>query len=167
MFKPKLSIFRKRREFELLKQGEETINEWYVKIIGNSLKERVKDKFVVGLKAGSIFEKLCEEKPSRSLEELVEIAGTKEATLKESRCVEVNKLTAMKKPQGSNRVRLERFKSSNVEKLCFHCNKPDHNFKYCRFKNFKCKKCKRKGHIAEACKFKVDNFSTEGVCRDV
>lgn len=44
---------------------------------------------------------------------------------------------------------------SNKEVLCFACNKGDHNFAKCKFKLYKCKKCKVKGHIEAACKASV------------
>ncbi|KAJ8910040.1 hypothetical protein NQ315_003682 [Exocentrus adspersus] len=93
-------IKESKETFDLLRQGAESINEWFVKVkkaaadceFGTSLTERVKDKFLVGLKPGRVLDKLCEEKPSRELQELLDIAVAKEAAIKESREVEVNKL---------------------------------------------------------------------------
>ncbi|KAJ8915437.1 hypothetical protein NQ315_003198 [Exocentrus adspersus] len=72
----KLLDNQRRVTFDLLRQGAESINEWFVKVkkaaadceFGTSLTERVKDKFVVGLKPGRVLGRLCEEKPSRELQ---------------------------------------------------------------------------------------------------
>ncbi|KAJ8914914.1 hypothetical protein NQ315_016068 [Exocentrus adspersus] len=109
-FKTKISIFRRRVTFNLLRQGAESINEWFVKVkkaaadceFGTSLTERVKDKFVVGLKPGRVLDRLREEKPSRELQELLDIAVAKEAAIKESREVEVNKLNSFRGVKKTN-----------------------------------------------------------------
>ncbi|KAJ8912728.1 hypothetical protein NQ315_012283 [Exocentrus adspersus] len=74
-FKTKVSIFRKRIQFDNLKQKEESISEWFVKKhfasfcnFGVILTERVKDKFVTGLRSGSILDRLCEEDETRTLQ---------------------------------------------------------------------------------------------------
>ncbi|KAJ8909890.1 hypothetical protein NQ315_008913 [Exocentrus adspersus] len=140
-FKTKISIFRRRVTFDLLRQGAESINEWFVKVkkvaadceFGMSLTERVKDKFVVGLKPGRVLDRLCEEKPSRELQELLDIA--KEAAIKESREVEVNKLNSFRGVKKTNpgtssskkdvKVREDGQNKTHQEKQvrCYHCSK--------------------------------------------
>ncbi|XP_031344036.1 uncharacterized protein LOC116171379 isoform X1 [Photinus pyralis] len=176
-FKQKVSLFRKRIIFDNLRQGEETINEWYVKVrraaaeceFGTLLDERIKDKFVVGLKPGAVLNRMCEEKPTKSIAELVEVALAKEAALRESRSVEVHQVRKAKEDSTSkrwqvqdrkkfdkSRCTVEEKKSEEVsEARCFHCNKTKHDFKLCKFKQYVCAKCKTKGHIAAACKRKV------------
>lgn len=39
---------------------------------------------------------------------------------------------------------------------CFHCGKKNHNFSKCKYKNYKCKKCSKVGHLAIICKSSVD-----------
>ncbi|KAJ8912589.1 hypothetical protein NQ315_000457 [Exocentrus adspersus] len=142
-FKTKISIFRRRVTFDLLRQGAESINEWFVKVkkvaadceFGMSLTERVKDKFVVGLKPGRVLDRLCEEKPSRELQELLDIAVAKEAAIKESREVEVNKLNSFWGVKKTNpgtssskkdvKVREDGQNKTHQEKQvrCYHCSK--------------------------------------------
>ncbi|KAJ8912716.1 hypothetical protein NQ315_012270 [Exocentrus adspersus] len=67
---------KKRIQFDNLKQKEESISEWFVKVkhfciflnIIAILTERVKDKFVTGLRSGSILDRLCEEDETRTLQ---------------------------------------------------------------------------------------------------
>lgn len=33
-------------------------------------------------------------------------------------------------------------------KLCFHCGKGNHVFSTCKYRKYKCNKCKRTGHLA-------------------
>lgn len=91
-FKGKSSIFKKRIEFDNLRQGNEPINKWHIRVkraaapceFGEHFTERVKDKFVTGLKPGTVSDRLCEESVNKSLEDLLEIALAKESTLKEA-----------------------------------------------------------------------------------
>jgi len=39
---------------------------------------------------------------------------------------------------------------------CFHCGKKNHDFSKCKYKNYKCKKCSKIGHLATICKSSVD-----------
>lgn len=68
-FKPRLSLYRKRIMFDSLRQGSESINEWYIKVknaaaqcsFDDKLLYRVQEKFVVGLCPGPILDRICEE----------------------------------------------------------------------------------------------------------
>lgn len=175
-FKKRLSVYRRRIQFENLRQGPEPVNNWYVKIKnvasqcgfeGNMLEERVKDKFVVGMKSGPVQDRLCEEDTKKALKDLLEIALNKEAALQEaSRGIEVNKMQRYGQGQGSQNKdrkvmgnkkeakgeRTEENKKSETELKCNYCGKGNHNFKFCKYKKFTCKKCKKIGHIAAACK---------------
>ena len=156
-FKAKVSVYRKRIEFDLLRQTNETIAEWFVKVknaaaacsFGRNLDDRVKDKFVVGLKPGLILDRLCEESLDKSLQDLYELAVTKEAALRQTRHeVGIHRVVKFQeKKEGKARP--------EGEKRCYHCNKGNHNFKNCKFKSYVCAKCKTRGHIAAACKSKI------------
>lgn len=111
------------------------------------------DKFASGLKVGPTFDRLCDLPQTAKLQELVEAALIKEALLKELLQIEdVNKLHKVKagitRPQDKN---LNKEKGRDGEKACYYCNKGGHDFKRCKFKNYTCNKCKKKGHIAAAC----------------
>lgn len=169
-YKQRVPVFRRRIEFENLKQANDSVSQWYLRVkkaaalcqFGTQLDSRIKDKFVVGMKPGRIQERLCEEEVTKELKDLVEIALNKEAVLKESRGErEVNALQNVgarkefhKRKDVKKPVAIIKDKS---EKLCFHCNQGNHDFKFCKFKGYSCKLCKRKGHIAVACKVKLEN----------
>ncbi|KAJ8930010.1 hypothetical protein NQ314_017247 [Rhamnusium bicolor] len=97
-FKARVSVYRRRIQFDSLRQGAETVNQWFVKVknaaarlfSGEMLVERVKDKFVVGMRPGPILDRLCEEETTKSVRDLLEIALNKEAV---ERQVEAWKLT--------------------------------------------------------------------------
>lgn len=167
-YKARVSVFRKRIIFNNLRQGEESISEWFVKIkqlaapckFGNSVNERVKDKFVTGLRSGPILDRLCEEPEDKPLTALYEIAVGKEAALKETRVVDVNKM----KPYHERKKSVVHQKETKVSPKhedkkngpkCFACDGVDHDFAKCKFKKFICRKCKKKGHIEKACKGEV------------
>ncbi|XP_072389541.1 uncharacterized protein [Diabrotica undecimpunctata] len=136
-FKPRIAIYRRRIKFETLRQEDETINEWYIKVknmatqceFGDKLMYRVQEKFVVGIKAGPILDRLCEEDPHRTLKDLLEIALAKEAALRESRGVDINYSEA--KREGGKKIQARQPGSSNQTKT---------------------------GHIAAACKVRRNNF---------
>lgn len=52
---------------------------------GDRILDRVKEKFVVGMKPGPILDRMCEESPNKDLKDLVEIALAKEAALNETK----------------------------------------------------------------------------------
>lgn len=87
---PPTCVFRERIEFYEAKQEEsESINNWYARIhnlssnceFGTQLQQILIDKFICGLKPGTIRDRLCEEKKNVRLEKLLEIALSKEATI--------------------------------------------------------------------------------------
>lgn len=43
--------------------------------------------------------------------------------------------------------------------LCFACAESGHDFKTCKYRQFKCKKCKTSGHIAAACETRTERTS--------
>lgn len=170
-FKPRLSVYRRRVVFDSLKQGQESINDWYLKVknvaaqcdFGNYLLYRVQEKFVTGMRPGPILDRLCEEKPSRPFNEILEIALDKEAALKEQGrdSIEVNKLQKFRNKNSTTGLQSEGEKFDKEADLkCNFCNKNNHNFSKCKYRKFTCKKCGKKGHIMAACKGRV-NFIDE------
>ncbi|XP_060810140.1 uncharacterized protein K02A2.6-like isoform X1 [Amyelois transitella] len=91
-YKTRISHFRKRTAFDKLQQEDgETITKWYARVcdsateceFGTCIDDRVKDKFVTGMRSGPIFERLCEEPITKKLADLLDIALNKEAVLHE------------------------------------------------------------------------------------
>lgn len=171
-FKTKKSAFRKRVQFDSLKQTNESISDWFIKVktsasdceFGAQLEERVKDKFVAGMKPGRILDRLCEEEISKTLKDLFELAKNKEVLMHEERRIEVNRLQDTPRTRHTQKVSYnDTAEKRNIkvrdtgEKKCFYCAGVGHDFKKCKFKNYNCKICKKKGHIAKACKSKIIN----------
>lgn len=171
-FQPKVSIYRKRIQFDLLRQKEESVNEWYVKVkktaadcdFGNILEARVLDKFVVGMKPGPIIDRLCEEAATKTIREMLDIALTKEAALNETRGIEINRLQregVRPKVQNINQFRGKAggkvFKKTEEKVsdtvLCFYCGGKEHDFKKCKFKAYTCNKCKKKDILQKHVRF--------------
>ncbi|KAF2886768.1 hypothetical protein ILUMI_19405, partial [Ignelater luminosus] len=97
-FSKRTSIFKERIEFYNLKQYEnEPVRQWYIRIknkassrdFGNVLHDVLKDRFVSGLTRGPILDRVCEEDPTKKLDELIEVALKEEAAL--SSYMQVNK----------------------------------------------------------------------------
>lgn len=193
-FAPRISVFRYRIKFDKLQQEGESINDWYVKVknfamkcqFGTMLEERVKDKFVTGMKQGAVLDRLCEEQPSKSSRELLEVALNKEAAARHT--IEINKVDRGNRssprrtgpwkwqPEDKQNSRDRQGKESEVqqgrtkivkekeayrggeEKTCNCCGKTKHDFKNCRYKTYKCRVCKKVGHLANVCKLNLNNF---------
>ncbi|KAL4720703.1 hypothetical protein ACJJTC_007221 [Scirpophaga incertulas] len=90
-FKQEFHIFARERWFDRLKQEEgRSVTKWYARVRDSAaecnfkdIEERVKDKFVTGMKQGPVYERLCEENIAKNLSDLIEIALNKESVLKE------------------------------------------------------------------------------------
>lgn len=114
-FSPRISIFKERKKFyELRQQNPETINAWYARIkkaaidcdFKNELEGRLKDQFVTGLHEGKIADRLFEESPAKkTLNELIDLALTKEATLKKMSNTSINKVSAYSSQKSAKKQR--------------------------------------------------------------
>lgn len=85
-FQAKISIFKERKTFYNANQTKkETVNAWYLRIkslsincsFGAELTSILKDRFISGLANGPVFDRIAEEQPTISLEDVVKIATTK------------------------------------------------------------------------------------------
>lgn len=119
-FAPKISFFRKREEFySLRKDSHDSVNDWYIKIknaaaqckFGKNLNFALKDKFITGLNDGIIKDRLCEEDLDKELNEIVELALKKEATIKTTHITaDIHKIE--KKIQKNQQLQIERQRRS-------------------------------------------------------
>ncbi|CAH1736811.1 unnamed protein product, partial [Aphis gossypii] len=183
-FAPKISFFRKREEFySLRKDSHDSVNDWYIKIknaaaqckFGKNLNFALKDKFITGLNDGIIKDQLCEEDLDKELNEIVELALKKEATIKTTHITaDIHKIekkfkrtsnfktkggggqggTMQNSQAGTSKKSSQGKTDSNL--ACFHCGKKNHDFSKCKYKNYKCKKCSKIGHLAIICKSSID-----------
>lgn len=161
-FCPTVVTYRERALFYRARQDlEESVLEWYVRLkrlslnceFGEHLDHTLKDIFVTGLRPGPIFERLCEEEESVSLENLIKIASKREAALKNRAVLEVNKIVEKK----ANYVPKLTKKPGSA--TCYACGKGNHDFRNCQYRSYVCKICKEKGHIAVVCQKKTkENF---------
>ncbi|XP_059058081.1 uncharacterized protein K02A2.6-like [Achroia grisella] len=167
-FRQRVSYYRTRTLFDKIsKNDNENISTWYTRVremaadcdFGKTFEDRVKDKFVTGIRFGPIFERLCEESTTRNVSELLEIALAKESVLQERQKSFVNKVQVVKKPQYSkiSKYDPDKAKDSSKETIlkCIHCGKSNHSFARCKYKTYKCKLCGKIGHLAAICKSKT------------
>lgn len=191
-FSPTVPVFRKRIEFYNLRQGEvETCGNWYVKLknaaieckFGAKLNDVLKDKFVSGLRAGKVLDRLCEEDPeTKTLKTMVELALKYESTFVNS-IRDINVVNTYKgqnykhnvdkrtskdnKNMGNERAtttttRAGKQEPSTTNKAaCFACGRSNHKISECRYKEFNCNLCKTKGHLAKVCKSRKSNYKVK------
>lgn len=158
-FTPTLVIFRERTKFFEARQGEgESIVEWCTRLkklatnceFGDQLNPFLLNMFVAGLRRGPIFERLCEEEATSTLDNLLKIAMKRESTMQQRQVLEVHKI----QPEQQKRQR-------KSEAKCYACGKGDHDFKKCQYKSYVCRNCDGKGHLAKVCPSKDKKFSNE------
>lgn len=181
-FSKKVSVFKERIEFYDLRQLEnETVKDFYVRLknkaieckFGNTLNEVLRDRFVSGLKRGSILDRVCEEEHTVKLDDILQVALKKEAALASSYAHPVHKLDFHKekktfKKQSSSTQKNgtpsndkgsggKRDQAKENQK-CRSCGEGNHNFSRCKYKTYTCKVCKKVGHLAKVCRCNQNNY---------
>lgn len=161
------STLRKRIEFFELKQNSgENVNNWYVRVkssamscsFGALLDDYVKNKFLTGLIKGPVLDRMCEEVITKSLNDFLELAIQKETSIAE-REVDINRLqkggnkgeSFSKRKDGSKKNSCQEENTTQKKMVCNVCGKGNHNFKRCKYKNYKCSNCGEKGHLLAVC----------------
>ncbi|XP_062542480.1 uncharacterized protein LOC134210451 [Armigeres subalbatus] len=148
-FTPTLVVFRERAKFFEARQGEgESIVEWSTRLkklaanceFGDQLNPFLLNIFVTGMRRGPIFERLCEEEATSTLENLLKIAMKRESTMQQREVLEVHKIQVH-----------EQKKKYKNEAKCYACGQGDHDFKKCQYKSYICRNCDNKGHLAKVC----------------
>ncbi|XP_062716206.1 uncharacterized protein LOC134291876 [Aedes albopictus] len=105
--------------------------------------------FVVGLRRGPIFERVCEEDATTAYDDLVKIAMKKESTLQRREVYDVH------------RIQHEVDKNKTIPTKCSACGKGNHNFRKCQYRSYICKICDEKGHLARVCPNEESDSSSE------
>ncbi|KAJ8913879.1 hypothetical protein NQ315_005676 [Exocentrus adspersus] len=152
-FSPQISVFRKRIEFYEARQKQgETINEWYARMknlavncnFGNLLEPILKDKLVTGLTKGKILDRLCEEDEAKGIQELLELAVKREASMREQtvQSESVHRVTYKKFERRKGDRGASSFKYRGAEK-----EQPE-----------KGREAEETGHLASVCKLKKNNY---------
>lgn len=142
-----VSIFRERSNFYLLFQNQtESVNQWLARIkhtasnckFGTILPYVLRDKFVTGMKQGTVADSLKEKDEKLTLDEALKLAIQKE--------------TIADVPSSSSVFSMQHEKARNYEhKACKVCGGFNHNEDFCRFKKYRCRLCDMKGHLAKVC----------------
>ncbi|XP_046742894.1 uncharacterized protein LOC124409358 [Diprion similis] len=171
-FAPRISVFEERIEYYDLHQKEqETINEWYARVknkainckFASQLDDKIKDKFVTGMRKGPILDRVCEEEHTVTLSAILETARNKEAAMRSrTQVTEVHRINASSVTGSGRRVADNRSRDQNSrqqgqqkstnEKKCNHCGETRHNFAKCKYKEYKCSNCQKIGHLRKVCK---------------
>ncbi|XP_043287520.1 uncharacterized protein K02A2.6-like [Venturia canescens] len=140
--------------------------------------DKIKDGFITGLKSGPVLDKVFEQSPTATLDEILEVARTKEASLaisSRSSASELHKIQSRSPKERTSknisdnkksteerltrhpasRSSNSRAKEADSESSCNHCGGVRHNYKTCKYKEYRCKICKKIGHLAKICRENV------------
>lgn len=177
-FTPPTIIFSERKKFHTsIREEGESVSEWYARIkklalnckFAEHLNIMILDHFIIGLPA-PIFERLCEEDESLTLEQarkkamIMETKLCNKTTREEINVNYVHQSERQSKIyNGQNAVGMSRRRSSsnsgnshhNVGRsktACAHCGWRNHEAANCKFKESICFSCRKIGHLASVCK---------------
>ncbi|XP_054710970.1 uncharacterized protein K02A2.6-like [Uloborus diversus] len=173
-YSPASSTIMERFRFYNLKQGNEDISTFIVKIkelaskcnFGAFLNDALRDKLVCGLQSEQIQNKLLGEKDV-DFAKASELALAMETASRETKSLKEQNQSVLKiheykkvKPKDSTRKNFGKpthpHQITKVIKSCKHCAKLHRG--ECKFKNATCYQCGVKGHIKPACKASNTNF---------
>ncbi|GBO38636.1 hypothetical protein AVEN_122174-1 [Araneus ventricosus] len=178
-YSPASSIIMERFRFYNLKQGNEDIATFIVKIkelaskcnFGAFLNDALRDKLVCGLQSEQIQNKLLSEKDI-DFAKASEMALAMETASRETKSLEGDSLNVFK-IHSSDKVKQIKFpqrkgsgkpsfphQGSKETKLCRHCGKSHRG--ECNLKNATCYQCCVKGHSKPVCKASNTNFVETG-----
>lgn len=139
--------FKERRSFYECNQCDgESVLDYYNKLMAlaaacefqnGSLKGILRDKFICGLTRGPIFERMCEQELTVSIDDCVKLAQAKEVSL----------------PGAADCHKIHRQYGSigKSPAACTACGQTNHNFARCRYREYTCDLCKKMGHLAKVC----------------
>lgn len=161
-FASQVCVFRERAKFYDANQLEhESVVDWLSRLkqltiycdFDSILEKVLRDKFVTGLAKGPILDKALELEASASLADCVKMVLKKEASIK-MQFEEVHKISKAHGQYGKSKTnfRPSGKQGVNSDAKCFACAETSHSFKKCKYRQYTCKICKKKGHIAAACK---------------
>lgn len=147
-FVDKAVVFKERRVFyEAVQEIGEDSRTFYNKIkslsvsceFGQDLTKILRDRFICGLQKGPLFDRICEEGSDITIDKCLEIVRSKEMVTEKAFC---NKITQQKN------VTFSKKPASNLSiGKCNACGRGNHDFKKCKYRQFKCRRCKLKGHL--------------------
>ncbi|CAG9133042.1 unnamed protein product [Plutella xylostella] len=186
-FKPIRSTFGDKAKFyDAMKGHEESVEEWAARLrglaihcgFGTALDTVLRDRFVLGFHTGPERDRLFEQNSTElTFARAVEVA--KQATsARAARVAAGSSLAAAPSVKeeplyrmsgargGAGRAAAGPARPGNEER-CKVCGLRNHNAEKCRYKNLKCQKCGKKGHLKKVCVKKecsVHNLDVDTEC---
>ncbi|UYV70210.1 K02A2.6-like [Cordylochernes scorpioides] len=165
-FSPKPNIIVQRFLFNKRNQGDESVSAYIAELRRLSedcefvdLDDRLRDKLVCGLRNESLVKRLLSEK-DLTFEKAVNLAicdesASADASMLQEKITEVNMMKKASKTEPPNfksgKVHFKEFKKyNNKRNFCIRC-KGNHMPNVCKFRNAKCFKCGKIGHVQMAC----------------
>ncbi|UYV66609.1 K02A2.6-like [Cordylochernes scorpioides] len=164
-FCPKPNIIVKRFLFNKRNQGDESVSAYIAELRKLSedcefvdLEDRLRDKLVCGLRNESLVKRLLSEK-DLTFEKAMNLAicdesASADASVLQEKITEVNMMKKASKAEPpkfkSGKVHFKEFKKMNNKIICIRC-KGNHMPNECKFRNAKCFKCGKIGHVQKAC----------------
>ena len=114
---------------------------------GDYLEEALWDRFVCGLQNGGTQKHLLSETEPLPLKKAVKLALVVEAADKNAHELQGTESTQF----GMGKI--EKGQSSHKNKKpCYRCVKHDHHPNDCKYREFVCHNCSKKGHLARVCR---------------
>ncbi|UYV72087.1 K02A2.6-like [Cordylochernes scorpioides] len=171
-FCPKPNVIVQRYHFNKHNQGNEPIATYIAELRRLSencefvdLDDRLRDRLVCGLKKESLVKRLLSEK-DLTFEKAIDIAlcdesASANASVLMETTPDVNILRKASRAEPpkfkSGKVHFKEFKKMNNKIICIRC-KGNHMPNVCKFRNAKCFKCGKIGHLQKACLTRVKKF---------
>ncbi|XP_073962884.1 uncharacterized protein [Choristoneura fumiferana] len=164
--------------YNAVQAEEESVEDWAARLrglavhcaFGDCLDKVYRDRFVLGLKLGSVRDRLCEQDASKlTFAKALEIAK-QTVTAREARATAPRAFSpaaAMKEEpllwSGADRAGAAQRRQTSPNR-CAVCGMKGHAAERCRYKNYRCQRCKEKGHLKKMCGSKekpVKNINLE------
>ncbi|XP_031334253.1 uncharacterized protein LOC116164247 [Photinus pyralis] len=164
-FAPKAWCLAARYKFYNAKKTDtEWVNDWAARVrglathceFGTELPVVLRDIFIMGFNPGPILDRLLEEKVTVSLSNAIEIAFNKTAVVNH---FDLQKVVCKEEPD------LHHISSGSRHKLrskCTVCGRSTHMAKDCKYRDYSCHRCNKKGHLAPVCLVKSSSQQSPG-----
>ncbi|XP_016518477.1 uncharacterized protein LOC107833495 [Poecilia formosa] len=160
---PKTNFIAERYKFHGRNQKDnETINEFVASLrklaatckFGAFLDEALRDRFVCGVKSSELRDRLLSTGHTKdlTLPLVVEMALSFEVTKDSAQQFAQKAFKAHVVEKKAKVKYCEAEKNAATRKSCYRCGGKSHNPNDCRFKESESHECKKKGHIAKACR---------------
>lgn len=160
--KPKASARTQRYKFKECKQMPgQSVTTYLAELkkislhceFGSNLENHLLDQFVWGLRNEHMKKKLLYH-PNLTMELAVGICTAMEAADQDIAGMWKENHNDTRGPQVNYLVKKAKARSTGWKgkTTCFCCGKPNHKAKDCRYKEYDCKKCGKKGHLIAVCR---------------